>query len=486
MRIGLRRLLWRISSLGMITGLLLGCSMAPQPQPATPLPTTPAGPTETSTPAFYQFPESFATSTPFQPALATEAYLPTPTPTPQPAGDVGASGRRQGGAPEPFPNMSSDETINFLLIGADKRTGPYFRTDTLMVAVLRPESGSVTLISIPRDLYVFIPGWGMDRINTAYLRGEMEKLPGGGAGVLRETLFYNLGIRIDHMAMVDFDGFRKAVDVLGGIDLPLVCPYTDWRIKNPRLSDQDPANWELYTVGPGVVHMDGDLALWYGRSRLRSNDFDRGRRQQEVVRAIYRQVLQANLIPNLPDLYRQLSDSVYTDLGLNDLLSLAPVAAKMDAARIRSYYINNKMVTSWITPGGAAVLLPKREKIQKLLQQAMAAPGEADPSNLRLVVEVINGTGNPGWDMIAAERLHYAGFETHITAPGPETAVQDETMLFDLTENQDPNQSAVLLNALGLPVSRLTGAASPGSWIHYRLIVGRDYRPCFNPAALSH
>ena len=125
----------------------------------------------------------------------------------------------------------------------------------------------------------------------------------------------------------------------------MVRPFTDWHIKNPRRSDQDPNNWRLYTIGPGVVHMDGDLALWYARSRLRSSDFDRGRRQQEVLRAIYTRGLQLDVIPHLPRLYKQLHAAITTDLSLDDMLGLAPLAVNLGGEqRIRSFYINKEVV----------------------------------------------------------------------------------------------------------------------------------------------
>ena len=107
---------------------------------------------------------------------------------------------------------------------------------------------------------------------------------------------FHVGIRIDHTAMVEFDGFRRIVDTLGGIEVPVACAYTDWRLIEPTLDIYDENNWWLYTVGPGQVHMDGDLALWYARSRSKSSDFDRGRRQQEVLRYIFQKALQTDTL----------------------------------------------------------------------------------------------------------------------------------------------------------------------------------------------
>jgi LCP family protein required for cell wall assembly len=340
------------------------------------------------------------------------------------------------------------------------------------------------MISIPRDLYVYIPGWQMQRINTAYQRGEMVNYPGGGAQLLKDTVESNLGIHIDHVAMVEFNGFRQIVDTLGGIDVPLVCAFTDWHIINPNISDQYRSNWGLHTVGPGLVHMDGDLALWYARSRLRSSDFDRGRRQQEVLRAMFNQAMRLGVITKLPDLYNQFSHTVKTDLALADLLELAPLAYDLSPPHIRSYYINKSYVYGWRTPGGAAVQLPNHNAIQQLVAEALAPPDKNETTNWSTTVEVWNGTQFPNLDVLAAERLHYTGFDTTLSPPDHQEHTQ--TLLYDFTTGQDFDQSTKLLYSLGIPPANLISNPDPESPAAYRLILGTDYNPCFDPAHLIH
>ncbi len=293
----------------LMAGLVLtGCGTAAQAQPALGFAFVTAAPNASATP------------TPFQPVPWTPTGTFIPSPTFNPATETPIPALTQTEVPTIDPNMllntleplstidpagsqvlnNGQETVNFLLIGSDKRPGGSFRTDTMVIAILRPNDGQVSLISIPRDLWVFIPGWENQRINTAYQHGISVGYPGGGPGLLKETIQYNLGIRIDHTAMVEFDGFRKIVDTLGGVDVPVSCPYTDWRLIDPNLDPENENNWHLYTAGPGLIHMDGDLALWYARSRQKSNDFDRGRRQQEVLRSLFNQALQAGTLSRLP------------------------------------------------------------------------------------------------------------------------------------------------------------------------------------------
>src|SRR5687767_13902408 len=374
---------------------------------------------------------------------------------------------------------NGQETVNFLLIGSDVRSGTSFRTDTMVIAVLRPNEGQVSLISIPRDLWVSIPGWENQRINTAYQHGISVDYPGGGPGLLKDTIFYNLGIRIDHTAMVDFDGFRQIIDTLGGVDVPVSCPYTDWRLIDPSYNPENENNWHLYTTGPGLVHMDGDLALWYARSRQRSSDFDRGRRQQEVLRALFTQALQANTLSRIPELYNNFKETVVTDLGLGDILQLAVYAPKMTSADIRSYYIRPPYVSSWITPGGAYVLLPNEEALQQLLTEALS-PATKTEEKQAIIIDVMNGTNIPGYETLAASRLNYAGYETHIVPPDRQDYAY--SVLIDKTGTQD---TTPVLDVMGMLPGSVILSPDPNSNSHYLLIIGYDYQPCFSPEKLG-
>ncbi len=436
------------------------------------------------------------TATPFQPIAVNDIPSPSPvfTETPPPLDATFDPNTLLTGtttpqsfyvplyAPDPSLTLTGNDTVTFLLLGSDKRPGQtYFRTDTIVVAVIRPGSGQVALISVPRDLYVYIPTVGMDRVNAAYEYGEMYDYPGGGFALLKATILYNLGLNIDHVAIVDFDGFRRIVDTLDGIDVPVFCSYTDWHLIDPSYDPENENNWALYTVGPGVVHMDGDLALWYARSRKKSSDFDRGRRSQEVLRALYTRALQTGSISKIPELYNDFSSSIITDLTLPDLLQLAPLALHMNNADIRSYFIGRDYVTGWMTPGGASVLLPNGPAIQSMLQQALSpAPRTTDAE--ALTVEVRNGTFNPGWDSLAAERLNYVGYNTSIAIADRQDYAN--SLLYDLSAIPDLNRAGSLLNVLGLPPEAFVTAPIQQD-VNYVLIVGADYQPCFNPATIA-
>ncbi len=384
-------------------------------------------------------------------------------------------------APAPVTALTDNQVVTFALLGSDKRPGQtYFRTDTIVLAAIRPGTGQVTLISVPRDLYVYIPSVGMDRINAAYEYGVMYQYPGGGAALFKDTILYNLGIRIDHIAIVDFDGFSRIVDTLGGLDVPVYCPYTDWHLINPNYDPENEDNWSLFTVGPGVVHMNGELALWYARSRKKSSDFDRGRRSQEVLRALYARAMQVDAFGKIPQLYNDFSSSVITDLNLEGILKLSPLALHLTNADIRSYYIGREDVTGWMTPGGASVLLPNGPAVQSLLQQALSPTHAA--AQAALTVEVRNGTGNSGWEVLAEQRLNYAGYNTRLSLA--DRLDYANSILYDLGAAPDPNRSNSILTILGLPTTAFISAPSETDE-NYVLILGQDYQPCFDPSHLA-
>lgn len=486
--------------------ILSACGTEPQASVSAPLPflliTSAPNPSPTPTPFQPSFntsaqssplSEGIGTPTPGQ-ILPTETISPTAIPPIDPTATVDISqlfptvaappvAEAVSIEPTALPPLTDNETINFLLIGSDKRPGSSYRTDTMVIAVVWPKEGQVSLISIPRDLWIYIPTIGMQRINTAYQSGEITGYAGGGPGLLKDTIAYNLGIRIDHTAMVDFDGFRRIVDTLGGVEVPISCAFTDWRLIDPSYDPENENNWWLFTVGPGQVHMDGDLALWYARSRLRSNDFDRGRRQQEVLRTIFAKALQTGTLSKIPQLYNDFSSTIITDLGLADLLRISPYALNFTNANIRGYYIRPPYVSSWVTPGGAAVLLPSEAELNQMLVEATTlSPYAVERKTIK--VDVQNGTPFDTWDALAASRLNYAGYQTAISTA--DRRDYTSSVIVDFTPGQNPDQRQTIMSTLNLNSANVISLPDTNSPVQYRAILGYDYQPCFQPQDLSH
>lgn len=254
---------------------------------------------------------------------------------------------------EPF--SFPPDTVNIILLGSDQRpnSGGY-RTDTLLILSLDPENGTATMLSIPRDLYVFIPGWKVSRINTAE--------PHGGFEMIANTVLYNLGIPLHHWVIVRFEGMIEAIDLLGGIDVD----------STGRLYDECGGVYYNYAAG-NLYHMDGMDALCYTRMRKRSSDFDRLRRQQEVLAAMFNKIISIDGLEKVPELYEVFNHTFRSDMSLEDVIALVPLAASLalEPEGVQQYRIDRAQVESFRVPiSGASVLLPKREEIRLMLEEA--------------------------------------------------------------------------------------------------------------------
>ena len=246
--------------------------------------------------------------------------------------------------------------VNIVILGSDTRPGFYgSRTDTVMILSLDPKAGRVRMISIPRDLYIYLPGWKVNRINTADQHGGPE--------LVAMAIYYNLGIEVHHWVRVSFNGFISAVNALGGIEVQVERTIVDE-------CDEQPVRYPA-----GRIKLDGYQALCYARVRKTTSDFDRARRQQQVLRAMFDRVLTLHGLSKIPELYSQFSDLVETDMTFSDILPLVPLgsAVASDPQRVEGYVIDKSLVVDYRVPGsGAAVLLPKRAEIRQFLLQVFA------------------------------------------------------------------------------------------------------------------
>lgn len=262
--------------------------------------------------------------------------------------------------PTPVPTISSDsmhqKQVNILLLGSDWRPASGYRTDVIMLLSINPQHNSVSVVSFPRDLYVQIPGWEMNRINTAHQVG--------GFKMMADTFEHNFGIRPDYYFMVNFQGFKALVDSLGGIDVNAAQNLSD--------TCSDINNYGWCSVGPGKVHMDSTTALWYVRSRYSTSDFDRTRRAQEVTQAIFNKAISVYGLTRIPELYGIYSSYVETNMGLAQILPLIPMATVVqNSENIHRYAIGPEHGYEWITESGAWVFIPDYYAIHDVLVQAL-------------------------------------------------------------------------------------------------------------------
>ncbi|MFW6136162.1 MAG: LCP family protein [Chloroflexota bacterium] len=455
----------------------------PSPTPSctpslTPLPTATrtslATPTSvpSATPTHPQ-PTPAATDTPTPYPIPAPEWLPppltflpgTPTPTPVVVTRTNAMSRTLT-APEPLPLVSQpDEAINILLLGSDQQgMEKVGRTDVIVIAAIYPEIPSVSLLSIPRDFYAWMPGRGFDKINTAFSHG--------GPALMEATIRYNLGIEIDYYARIGFESFIKIVDTLGGVTVAVECPLQD-AFPDPS----SPSGRRELDLQPGMHHLDGRAALRYTRSRWSTSDFDRHRRQQQVLRGLYRQALNVGVIPKIPSLWGALRESVSTDLDLEGLIRLGAIGMRLDPANVKSRFVGGGAVEHWTGPEGLYILLPNVETLQSVIAEALApAPAPAQQEQQKLRVEIVDGTPNEGWEQVAAERLRWEGFNVVRVQPADE--ILPRTQIVDLRTTPSSWPLSRLMRLYGREGSDVISRPTEESDVHFQILLGADYDPC--------
>ena len=200
---------------------------------------------------------------------------------------------------------------NIVVMGCDIRKGDVGRSDTLFVVMLDKSKKNAALLSVPRDTRVKIKGHGWDKVNAAFAYG--------GHKLTQETVQDFLGIKLNNYVVVDFQGFKDLVDVVGGVDINV----------EKRMYYYDPyANFEI-DLRPGKQHLDGKTAMQYVRYRDEEGDIGRIRRQQKFMMALYRQIASKNIIAKIPGVTKQIMSMVKTDLSLKEMAELGNVMRDM-------------------------------------------------------------------------------------------------------------------------------------------------------------
>lgn len=262
--------------------------------------------------------------------------------------------------------------VNILLLGVDQRpcedTGGAWRTDTMILVGLDPNTRTASMLSFPRDLWVEIPTVGANRLNAAHFFGEAYDYPGRGPALAKRAIQENFGVPVHYYIRINFDGFRKVVDALGGIDIEVQEPIWDDRYPT------DDCQYQTVQFDIGQYHMDGDQALKYARSRHYSSDFDRARRQQQVLFAIYDKATSIKVVPRLPELWAAKDEAIQTDLSLIDVMKLARLGMQVDRENIRRGVIDESMTYNMTTEKGWQVLGWDRQKVGALLQELFGTP----------------------------------------------------------------------------------------------------------------
>lgn len=340
-----------------------------------------------------------------------------------------------------------------LIMGSDARPdeqaqGELGRTDTLLLLVADRAAPRVAMVSVPRDLWVGIPGHGSERINAAY---EL-----GGPQTAKQTVSNVLGQRVDRFALIGLQGVREVVDAVGGVDISVPQAIHD------ETYPTDDYGYQTVDIPAGRQHMDGDTALKYARTRHQDNDFGRIARQQQVVAAVRAAMLNPLNWPRLPAALGAIQRSITSDVSPLDAAAIAAafVRAPGDPDRL----VIDTSLADPITGEDGAYLLEAKPTLRSTVARFLGAASSAPAT-----VEVLNGAGVAGLARATADRLGQQGYS--VTSIADADRPQRQTTI--LVRPGARAMGEQVAGTLNMPANRVSESASIGP-ADVRVILGAD------------
>ncbi|MPZ47808.1 MAG: hypothetical protein GEU75_00555 [Dehalococcoidia bacterium] len=351
--------------------------------------------------------------------------------------------------------------INVLVMGLDRRPAEGqspARTDTMFVMTVDPASRSARGLAMPRDLYVDIPSKTgntsfKERVNSAYIIGETQGYDGGGPALAKKTVEKLLDIKINYYLLIDFEGFKQVIDLLGGVDVDVPSPG----VNDPFYSETErPGDYYPCVFQPGLHHMDGSDALCYSRVRRNSSDLDRILRQQRIMFAVMDKMTQLNVLAdpqNAVNLWKRYKNTVTTDINDLQVPGFARLAASIDSDQMAFLSLGAATTPYTVPSTGAAVLLPSEAGIKQIVDAFMS-----DNQLLQeaAVVEVQNGTAVSGLASKAVEYLIGLGIPQSSLVAVNAAVAHQETEIIDYSGKRYTAER--IAGWMGLPKSRVRTA----------------------------
>lgn len=383
-----------------------------------------------------------------------------------------------------------DGRVNIALlgIGGGSHAGGTL-SDTIMVASLDVKTKDVAIVSVPRDLYVKIPGYGSDKINSAHAYGEKYKYAGGGGALAKKTLENNLGVPIHYYARIDFDGFKKAIDVVGGIEIT----NKETLIDAEYPCDNNQYRSCGYRLTPGTYKLNGTQALKYARCRKGTcgDDYGRAARQQEVLVALRKKALSLGTLSNptkIAALIDVVGSNFKSDLSLDEIKKLVSIGKDIDTTKIMSKVLTNSPNDG--TPplvengsiGGASVVVPTAGignfTAIKAFMRSLFVDNYIKTENAK--IEIQNGTTRAGLAASVSDTLR--GYQYNIVAISTADSTDNSTtIIYDYSKGTKPSTIKYLENRFKVKATKATAPAAitgtDGVMVvpDVRIILGRNY-----------
>ncbi len=351
-------------------------------------------------------------------------------------------------------NPIGDEPVNFLLLGSDARGKEKARTDTIILLHLDAKEKKATLVSIPRDMRVQIPGKGYKKINSAH--------SAGGAQLMVRTVEEFTGFSIHHYAETDFGGFEKMVNALGGVDI-----YIEKSMKDKMAGAY---------FSRGYHTLDGTEALAFVRSRKSPRgDFDRVANQQKFLRALYKKAKAPASLTKLPQLINIFAENTTTDLTASELFSFASLIRSISEKSIETVTLEGACQTI----KGVSYVIPDEKKNEEILKRirkgktvdkaVLTYSEKVSPKDVK--VEILNGCGKTGLAKKAESQLIEKGFKV-VTVGDAENWAYSSTKI---SYRKGQLEKAQCL-ARYFSKARLAKSSTVDAKADVRVILGKDYK----------
>lgn len=365
-----------------------------------------------------------------------------------------------------------DGRINILLLGMGGANHPGGTlTDSIMVISIDPNDKTLAMLSIPRDLYVPIAGKKQSaKINEVYSIGEKEKA-GNGPVLLKETVGNILDLPIHYYVNVDFYGFVKFIDEIGGVDV-----LVDKNLYDPYFPDANMQGYDPFYIKAGQQHLDGSTALKYARSRETTSDFDRAARQQKIIAAVKEKTLSAGFLANpkkILDTVKIIGDHVKTDFTADELIQLANLAKQIDSSKTVSKVLTNATDGELVSDSssGTYYLLPKDktwEEIQRIAHEIFTDPNLKQED---AKIEVLNASSTAGLGSKLAQSLK--SYNYNVVSIKTADSKQQSTQIIDYTNGKKSVTLNFLKNRLNAPIIK---KSQTNANVDIDIIIGDDYQ----------
>ncbi len=385
------------------------------------------------------------------------------------------------------PPWNGKDRLNILLIGADEQGGGH-NTDTMIVVSIDPVAKQVAMFSLPRDTVdIPVPNGPAQKLFGTVYRGKINSwfatvrrrpdlFPGTeatrGYNGLKAILGNLYGLDVNYFVEVNFDGFKKVVDALGGVTINVQMPVLDDYYPGDRSAER------IY-IPAGVQHMTGAQALVYARSRHASTDYDRGQRQQRVLLSLRQQVNVGAVLPHLDELAAAVGSALRTDIPRELMPQLLGLAEGIDTHDIRSYVFSPRVYgTEGSRQGLGFVIFPDIAKIRAAVASAFKTDPAVEARREKLSEEdatvwVLNGSGSSGQASGIAAYLTYLGTTASAPNQAPSGGTRSATTViaYNGAETDKPETAALLASTFGVTVQPVT---DPNAHVDFVVTTGRS------------